>query len=230
LTNLLTNLMALPTPILITNFKAYKESLGENAINLAKLHQRIADEMGVNLAICGMILDLENLASAVTIPVLSQHIDGVSYGAHTGLIPVDIAHSFGIDGSILNHSERRLSDAEIVRALTQMKAFNMLSIVCAENNEEGYKFAQMGADFIAVEPPDLIGGNISVSTARPELIVEAVAKIGPGKVIVGAGIKTGEDVRIALGLGAVGVLVASGVIKAVDQELALRDLASGLKG
>jgi triosephosphate isomerase len=110
-----------------------------------------------------------------------------------------------------------------------MKKFNMLSIVCAENDDEGYKFAQMGADFVAVEPPDLIGGNVSVSSARPELITAAVAKIGQGKVIIGAGIKTGEDVRIALSLGAAGVLVASGVVKAADQEAALRDLCSGLK-
>ena len=43
-------------------------------------------------------------------------------------------------------------------------------------------------------------------------------------VLCGAGVKTGEDVRTALDLGAKGVLVASGVVKASKPEEALRDL------
>lgn len=221
--------MALLTPILITNFKAYPEATGARAVELAKLHERIAFELNVNVAVVAMALDLCMVAAAVTIPVLAQHLDGVDAGAHTGLVPITIARSVGVDGSMLNHSERRISDSEIKRALEDMKAQNMLSVVCAENEQEGHKYAQMGADFIAIEPPELIGGSVSVSTARPELIQQAVSIIGPGKVLVGAGIKTGEDVRIALKLGAVGVLVASGIIKAPDPMAALRDLCSALK-
>lgn len=221
--------MAFDTPILITNFKAYEASIGAKAIELAKMHERVARELNVNVAVVGMMLDLEMLAASVTIPVLSQHMDGVTYGAYTGLIPVEVARSKGIDGSMLNHSERRLSDSEIMRALEKMKPLNMLSVVCAENEEEGKRFAEMGADFVAIEPSELIGGSVSVSSARPDLIERAVQIIGPGKVIVGAGIKTGEDVRTALKLGAVGVLVASGVIQAPDPFEALRDLCNGLK-
>lgn len=221
--------MAFETPILITNFKAYEEAIGAKAVELAKMHERVAREMGVNLAVVGMSLDLEMLAAAVSIPVLAQHVDGVTYGPYTGLIPVDVARAMGIDGSMLNHSERRLSDAQIIAALEQMKRLNMMSIVCAENEEEGVRYAAMGADFVAVEVPELIGGNVSVSTARPDVIERAVAAIGRGKVIVGAGIKTGEDVRIALSLGASGVLLSSGVVKSKDPLAALRDLCSGLK-
>jgi triosephosphate isomerase len=221
--------MAFATPILITNFKAYQEAIGAKAVELAKMHERVANEMGVNVAIVGMSLDLEMLAAAVSIPVLAQHMDGVTYGPYTGLIPVDVARSMGIDGSMLNHSERRLSDAQIVAALENMKRLNMMSIVCAENDEEGVRYAGMGADFVAVEVPELIGGNVSVSQARPDVIQRAVAAIGKGKVIVGAGIKTGEDVRKALELGASGVLLSSGVVKAKDPMAALRDLCSGLK-
>jgi len=50
------------------------------------------------------------------------------------------------------------------------------------------------------------------------------------KVLCGAGITNGEDVRAALKLGAEGVLVASGVVKAEDQYKALLDLARGIQG
>ncbi len=221
--------MSFQTPILITNFKCYQESTGARAVELAKLHERVANELGINVAVVGMALDLPMLAMSVSIPVLSQHLDGLDWGAYTGLIPVEVARSVGIDGSMLNHSERRISDSEIGRTLERMKAQNMLSVVCAENNEEGKKFADMGADFIAIEVPELIGGEVSISTAKPELIVEAVKVIGPGKVIVGAGIKTAADVRKALELGAVGVLVSSGIVKAADPLAALRELCGALK-
>jgi len=57
--------------------------------------------------------------------------------------------------------------------------------------------------------------------------VNLVKKISPKvKVLTGAGISTGEDVKKALELGTVGVLLASGVTKAKDPEKAIRDLVS----
>ena len=80
-----------------------------------------------------------------------------------------------------------------------------------------------------MEPPELIGGDISVSRAGPEIIEDSVNLVGENRLLVGAGIKDAEDVRIALSLGASGVLLASGVIKADDPYSALMELVSGLK-
>ncbi|MBN1275633.1 alpha-hydroxy-acid oxidizing protein, partial [Candidatus Woesearchaeota archaeon] len=85
-------------------------------------------------------------------------------------------------------------------------------------------------DFIAMEPPELIGGEVSVSEARPGLIGETVAAVravADVPVLVGAGVKDGEDVRKACSLGAEGVLVASGVTKAGDKESVIAGLADG---
>ena len=46
------------------------------------------------------------------------------------------------------------------------------------------------------------------------------------KILCGAGISTGSDVKAALELGTDGVLLASGVVKAKDVEKAIRDLIS----
>ena len=43
-------------------------------------------------------------------------------------------------------------------------------------------------------------------------------------VLCGAGIHTGEDVKKSRELGAKGILVASGVVKAKDQRKALKEL------
>ena len=64
----------------------------------------------------------------------------------------------------------------------------------------------------------------------PEIIrrsVDAARRVNPEvKVLTGAGIQTGDCVRIALELGTTGVLLASGVVKAEDPAKVLRDLVS----
>ena len=78
-----------------------------------------------------------------------------------------------------------------------------VTVVCAKDSKEAAKIAKVSPDFIAVEPPELIGGEVSVSKAKPDIIRESVKAVGgKSKLLVGAGVKTGEDVRIALKLGA----------------------------
>ncbi|MFW5747126.1 MAG: triose-phosphate isomerase, partial [Nanoarchaeota archaeon] len=95
------------------------------------------------------------------------------------------------------------------------------------------RIAAMGPDMVAVEPPELIGGDISISTGRPGLItetVEAVRKVTQDvPVLCGAGVSTTQDVRTSLQLGAKGVLLASGVMKADDPAAVLTDLVEGTR-
>jgi triosephosphate isomerase len=104
--------------------------------------------------------------------------------------------------------------------------------VCTNNLETSKAASVLSPDFVAVEPPELIGGDISVSQAQPELVsdtVSAIRSVSPNvKVLCGAGVKTGGDVKRALELGSEGVLLASGVVKAKDVEGAVRDLVSGM--
>ena len=90
--------------------------------------------------------------------------------------------------------------------------------------------AKLGPTYIAVEPPELIGGDISVTSADPTIVsdsVKVVKEINPNvRVLCGAGVKTGKDVATAIELGAEGVLLASGVTKAQDAEAVLADLVS----
>lgn len=215
-------------PIVITNFKTYKEATGHQALSLAKDMERLMNEIHVNFAIAGQAIDLATLAAGVSIPVLAQHVDGVGYGAHTGHISIDSIKNLGVDGSLLNHSEKRINDDQIAEAITKLKELEMISIVCAESVEEVKRFAALGPDLIAFEPLDLIGGDVSVSTERPEHISEAAKITGPNKLIVGAGVKNAEDLKKALELGACGVLVASGIVKAAKPMEALRNLCSPL--
>ena len=88
------------------------------------------------------------------------------------------------------------------------------------------RFAEIGAPLVAYEPPELIGGNISVSTAKPDIIEKAsvLCEKNGVKLIVGAGIKTHNDILTSLKLGAAGGLVASGVVLASNPAVAITSL------
>ncbi|MBU7044931.1 MAG: triose-phosphate isomerase, partial [Theionarchaea archaeon] len=105
---------------------------------------------------------------------------------------------------------------------------NLKTIVCTNNIDVSRASAALHPTYVAVEPPELIGGDISVTTANPDVVagtVKEIKRIAPDvKVLCGAGVKTGEDVRIAVELGTEGVLLASGVVKAQNPKEALYEL------
>jgi len=76
----------------------------------------------------------------------------------------------------------------------------------------------------------LVGSKTtSVAIAKPEIIAEAVeiSRERDLPLIVGAGIKSHEDVRKSLELGATGVAVASDVVTAKDPKKEILDLIEG---
>ena len=111
----------------------------------------------------------------------------------------------------------------------------MISVVCAKDDEEVSRLSKFSPDFIAVEPPDLIGSGKAVSKVRPEIIKgsrEALELARPAnsssKLLCGAGIVEGIDAQLSVEMGAEGILVASGVIRAPDWESKMTELAQGL--
>ncbi len=218
-------------PVIIVNFKLYHTGSGERALNLAKILDRVAEERDVSIAIAVNPLDFSRIREEVNIPVMLQHVDPVPHGAHTGRINIELAKESGVEGLLINHSERRLTMADIDYLVQRARELHMVSVVCTNNARVSGAVAFLNPDFVAMEPPELIGGEVSVSTARPEAIVEtidAVKSVRDIPVLVGAGIKNGNDVKKAIELGAKGVLVASGVVKAKDPERAINNLIDGM--
>ncbi len=217
-------------PLILTNFKNYSSAIGEKCRDLTQLHIQAQQETGVQFAVAVSALDLRSVVMEFgdQIPVFAQHVDEAEYGSSTGKIVPEEVKKLGAYGTLLNHSECRVGDFELLgKKIARAKKAGLFVIVCAETDDEGMNIMnEFAPDLIAVEPPDLIGGDISVSTSEPELIQKSVEKIGKGKVLVGAGVKNGDDVRIAMELGSVGVLLASGVTKADDPKAVLKDLVS----
>lgn len=218
------------TPILVLNFKAYREASGKKAVKLAGICDRIAKKYRISIAVCPQFQDLKEISSRFkNVLVFSQHVDPIeSAGPFTGHVVAENLKTF-IKGSLINHSEKKLNLEEVERCVRIMKKLNLFSLCCASSPLEAWKIAKFSPDGIAVEPPELIGTGVSVSNAKPEIITKSlrlVKKVNRKiKVLCGAGISTPEDVEEALKLGAEGVLIASAFVKSKNPKNFLEKIA-----
>jgi triosephosphate isomerase len=218
-------------PVIVVNFKTYAHVDGDKALELASICEDVAGETGKNIVVCPPMVELSRIAKEISIPVFAQNVDIWDGSVRTGGTTLAEIKAAGAQGLLINHSECRRKLADIEFLIKGARELGLTTIVCSNNVETSKASAVMGPDFVAMEPPELIGGDISVTTADPGIVkdtVEAVSVMAPDvKVLTGAGVKTQEDVRMAIELGTYGVLLASGVVKAKDPKEVLLSLAQG---
>jgi triosephosphate isomerase len=219
-------------PLLLVNFKTYLESTGKRAVDLSKKIEEVGRNTGVKVGVAPQFCDIEQVATSVEIPVFAQHIDPVSPGAYTGYVLPESVRAAGAAGTLINHSERNVRLSEIESAVRRAREVGLQTVICAGTSKLAAAVALTEPDMVAVEPPELIGSGRAVSKERPEIISDSVRRIrmvNPNaRILCGAGISTGEDVYAALKLGAQGILVASGVVKAPNPENVMMDFCQAV--
>lgn len=212
----------------IINFKNYDEISGTNASKLAKIAEKISKKYKIKIAIVPPQHLLSEIAK-ISIPVLAQHVDVANIGSTTGFIVPEIIKKSKVSGSLINHSEHRISEKEIIESVSRLKKLDMISVVCVKDVSEVKKYAKLNPDYIAIEPPELIGTGKAVSKEKPEVITKSVAVVKEAKnstkLLCGAGIVSGKDVTKAMQLGAKGILVASGIVKAKNWNSIIEEFA-----
>ena len=216
----------------IINFKNYDEISDSNAIKLAKVASKIAKKYKIKIAVCPP-QHLLSEVSKVPVTVFAQHLDVAKVGSTTGYVIPELAKKSKIRGALINHSEHRVPSDTITELVSRLKALGMMSVVCVKDVSEAEKYSKLNPDYIAIEPPELIGTGRAVSKERPEIITNSVNAVKNAKnstqLLCGAGIVSGDDVSRALELGARGILVASGIVKAKNWQKAIEEFALAFK-
>jgi triosephosphate isomerase len=216
---------------LIINFKNYEEVSADKAIKLAESARHVAEKLKIEIVVAPPQPVLALIAKSVQIPVICQHVDTEKMGPSTGFVVPEMAKSYGAVGSLINHSEHRIDMSSIRSLVERMRKIGMASIVCAQEPHEVVEISTFHPDFIAIEPPELIGSGRAVSKENPAIITKSVQGAGSrSSVICGAGITDKDDIAKAMELGSQGILVASGIVKADSWERKITELASGMKG
>ncbi|PIN76194.1 triose-phosphate isomerase [Candidatus Woesearchaeota archaeon CG10_big_fil_rev_8_21_14_0_10_36_11] len=214
-------------PLIILNFKLYKEAAGKKALDIARQIRNVKHEK-YEIIVAPSLCTIQEIAEKTNITVFAQHTDYVPLGAHTGKISAEELKQIGVKGTLLNHSERKIPLPYLTQIVERCKKNKLRTVVCASTISEIKKVAELSPDYIAYEPKELIGGNISVTEADPDIIVKAVGivhQINPKvKVLCGAGIHSKEDVGHALLLGTHGVLIGHSFVKARDPKKFLQEM------
>ncbi len=225
--------MKTKVPAVYLNFKAYASATGKKAVELAKIAEEVSKKTGYQVVVLPQHADLRLVREAVSIPVFAQSADPYFEGSYTGHITFNTLLDIGVDGVMVNHSEHKVPLDYVQRVVDMAKENNLEQLVCAATPSEVAAVAAFEPDYVAVEPPELIGGPISVATAKPEVITasaDALKKVTKkSKLLCGAGIANRRDVEVSVKLGTVGVLLASAYTKASNPRAVLEDLVAGLK-
>lgn len=214
--------------ILLINLKTYEQGTAEKAIKLAEIAKKFSNDY-IDVILAVQPTDLKEASKIIK--TFAQHIDDVNYGSNTGWLLPEAAKAAGASGTLINHSEHKLSLDEIEKRIRRAEEVGLATMVCASDPKNAEEIAKLKPDYIAIEPPELVGGSVSVSEAKPEVVsegVERVKNVNPEIVVLcGAGIHSPQDIRKALELGTMGILVASAVVKSPEPEKVIGELISG---
>jgi len=215
----------------VINCKNYEEISGDKIVKFVKTAEKVSKKYKIKIAISPP-QHLIGLVANSSIQILAQHIDDSKVGSTTGFVIPELLKKSKVKGSLINHSEHRISSKEIEKLILKLKELKMTSILCVKDVAEVKKYVKLNPDYIAIEPPELIGSGKAVSKEKPELIAKAASIVNNSKnktkLLCGAGIVSGEDVAKAKELGSEGILVASGIIKAKNWNKIISEFAKAL--
>jgi len=204
-------------PRIIINLKTYKS--GKDVLKLAYAIEKVDKNIILGVSAC----DLGVLSGKTKLLIYVQHVDFMEPGRNTGFILPEAAKGAGARGVFLNHSEHRLSLEVIKKTVERCKRVGLKVAIFAKDLRQALEIKKLMPDYLIIEPPELVAGKVSVSRARPDLIKSVGEKL-KYPFIVGAGIKTNEDLKIAMKLGAKGIAVSSAITKARSPGVELRKL------
>ncbi|MBI4136845.1 triose-phosphate isomerase [Candidatus Roizmanbacteria bacterium] len=214
--------------MIFVNFKTYQESSAQNSLTLASICYEIAQQTQISISPVIQAFDLAPITGGTKLHPWLQHVDPFEPGAKTGYLTLDAARAWGAAGTILNHSEHTLPFDVLVKTVERIRTVDQSFpfLICVPDLKTLEKVKMLQPNYIAYEPPELIGSTTgSVATEQSDVIAAAVDAAEEIPLIVGAGIKSAEDVIISLEKGARGILVASAVVKAENQKEKLLELA-----
>lgn len=219
--------------MIFVNFKTYEQGTGENAIELTRKLEEVAAEKEFKVIPVVQASDIREVVQVTKLQVWSQVVDPVDFGAHTGSLLPEAVKEDGATGTFLNHSEHKFENFEsLSKAVERCRQVELETLIFAGDIDELKRIVNLKPTYVSYEPPELVGSKTtSVSQEKPEVIKEAVevARENNLPLIVGAGIKSEEDVRISVQLGAVGVAVASDIVKSENPQKELRELIEGFE-
>ena len=218
-------------PVFEIGLKGY--CWGATAVRLAVEADRLAERLGVSIVFDPQAVDIPAVAAATRhLLVYAQHMDPAPPGRGVGGILAEAIRDAGAVGTLLNHSEKRLTLEDLAHAVARARETGLGTLVFADTPEEAAELARLGPDIVLAEPPSLIATRRSAGAVMSEFVeatVAAVRAIDPTILVMsGAGVNTPDDVARMVRLGLDGTGSSSGILKADDPVRVMREMLEAL--
>lgn len=206
-------------PIIVINLKTYQQ--GKKAVEISKEIEKVDK----NVILGVQASDVYEIVKKTKLKVYVQHVDYFEPGRNTGYILPEAVKKDGAIGTFLNHSEHKLSYDILKKTLERCKKVKLKTLVFVKDLKQAKEIEKLKPDYLIYEPPELVAGDISVSTAKPEIIKNLSKKLKKTtKFLVGAGIKNNQDIITSMELGASGVAFSSVITRAKNPGKKLKEL------
>lgn len=207
--------------MIIINFKNYE--LGKDVLKLAKKIQKYTPKaiIAVPATYIGYVTFRTKLK------VYAQHIDYQEKGRNTGFLIPEAVKNAGAKGSLLNHSEHKISLKDIKTTIRRSNKVGLKIVACTSNLKQAKELRKLKPFAIAFEDPKLVGTGRSITKYKTHSLEKFVSLLKGTKIIplCGAGISSKEDYNEALKLGCKGILVSTVIMKSKNSEKFLKDIS-----
>lgn len=204
---------------------------GQDVVDLAQIADEAAKKYDIRAIFSAPFLSAEKIASSVkNIYVFVPYMDDVKLGRGVGKILPEHLVEIGIDGVCLNHSEKPMTLATVCSLIERARTLGLYTDVCASSVAEISAVATLRPNIIIAEPVELIGTEQSADLSYINTSIELIRKVDERiSVLIGAGIRSGEDVYKCIYAGADATGSASGIFLADDPESMINEMFQAVR-
>lgn len=185
-------------------------------MELAYHANELAKSNPVDILFTAPLTELANIVrECPDLIVTAQHMDDIQPGDAMGKVLIESLVHIGVQAAVLNHANHPLAISTLANSVHRAKEMELQTIVCADSIQEAQAAAVFQPDIILAEATELIGKAQISSREYVTSTIESIKKVNPDILVEqGAGIRSEKDVEELLQLGADGVGVTSGIVKA----------------
>ena len=208
--------------MIVINFKNYK--FGSQALKLAKKIQKYLPQAIIAIP----STEISPIAKKTRLKIYAQHVSPYKKGRATCFDLPQAIKIAGASGTLLNHSEHKISMKEIKEAINICHSLSLKTIVCTSNLQETKKILPMHPYAIAFEDPKLVGSGKSITKYKSKDVAKFSLLLKKTKIIslCGAGISSAKDINQARLLGCNGILISSAIANVKNPSFLLKQIAS----
>jgi triosephosphate isomerase len=211
--------------------KAYL--FGKDALMLAQHADRMSEKYHVSIIFTPQYVDIPLLVKKTrNLFIFAQHMDSLRIGRGIGSVLPEAVKAAGAKGVLLNHAEKKLEKTVIRETIERADEVGLISMVCADDEQDALEIARLDPNIIIVESPELIGTGKRSKNDRTEIerVNRNVWAINPDILILhGAGVSSGKDVYQIIASGSQGSGSTSGIIQAEEPFTKLEEMVKAVR-